>query len=279
MNKDFKEIGALIIPPNVDRTQFINACFNRERFCVMTNRRGVLYNVPCLHQVINDLKFPEDSQQLGSQVLVEYIDEYKQYIIVGTLSKLNESLYLNEETLNYSKIYDGLIEESIGNSIGMVGNSLAALLNIFAKTVNDGKQAKLILESVGNEDSLISLNSSWILINSDKGIKLRYKTEKEITILEDKIEILFSKEQKFTIKDKELIYTDGTNTFKIDDSGYNLGNINFEKYLTKILDFLNNNIILLTSYGPTSAGCASTPSSSQLNQLKQELSQINKNSK
>lgn len=275
LEKDFKEIGCIVIPKNSNREEFINYCFNKERFWVMTNTRGMLANVPCIHQVISDIKFPIDDTSLGTQVMVEYISSYQQFIITGTLSKIGCSSYNNEESLLIRKTYEGIDKEAFGNSIGIIGNSFLSKLNLFCKNVCK-KAAQLYIDCFGDENSKLELRSSgWVFVKSESGIKLRYKSEKEITILEDKLEILFQKDQKLTFSDKKLEYTDGTNSFVIDDSGYNFGNINFKDYITEILDFLGNDIILLTSMGPTSKGCASSPSGAQLNQLKQKLENIN----
>ena len=64
----------------------------------------------------------------------------------------------------------------------------------------------------------------------------------------------------------------------IDAEGYKLGNINFKEYITKILDFLGNKIILNTSMGPSAPGCSSTTSGIELQQIKTELENINKKS-
>lgn len=276
MEQDFKEIGCIIIPKDTDNIEdFKSYCFNKERFWIMTNRRGMLSNVPCLHQVLGDIEFPLDENSFGSQVLVEYISEYKQYIITGTLSKVGISTYQSQEVLSFAKTYKGNNEESFGNTVGIIGNTLLSKLSVFCKNVKK-KTAKFFIECFGDKDSELNLNSSgWVLVNTESGIKLRYKTEKEVLITKDKIEIFYSKEQKFTLTDKELLYKDGTNTFKIDKSGYNFGNINFKDYITEILDFLGNDLMLLTPMGPTSPGTMASTAAPKLVQLKTKLSKIN----
>lgn len=269
------EIGSIIIPKNVkDKESLKNLCFNEERFFVMTNTRGMLDNVACLHQVVADIEFPKDEYTLGSQVVLEEVGSASQFIIIGTLSKIGESTYNNEETLLCRKTYKGE-GESIGNTIGMIGNALLSKLALFCKNVSQ-RASSLLIECFGSIESKLELRSSgWIFCKAEKGVKLRYKNEKEVNILEDQIQIFYSKNQKLTIKDKELLYEDGKNKFKIDDSGYNLGKINFEKYITKILDFLGNDIMLLTPCGPSSPGTMTSSAAPKLTQLKQELAQIN----
>lgn len=269
------EIGSIIIPKGVkDKESIKTLCFNQERFFVMTNTRGMLDNVACLHKVVADIEFPKDEDSLGSQVVLEEIKGANQFVIIGTLSKIGESSYNNEENLLCRKTYkkEG---DSIGNTVGMIGNTLLSRLALFCKNVNK-KVANLLIECFGNEESKLELRSSgWILCKGEKGIKLRYKNEKEINITEEQIQIFFSKDQKLTLKDKEFLYEDGKNKFKIDDSGYSFGNLEIPTFLNDILDFLGNDAMLLTSMGPTSMGMMSTTAAPKLQQLKQKIQNIN----
>ena len=240
----------------------------------MTNTRGMLDKVACLHQVVADIKFPKDDNSLGSQVVLEEVKGADQFIIIGTLSKIGESTYNSEENLLCRKTYQ---EEgdSIGNPVGMIGNTLWSRLAGFCKNVNQ-KVANLLIECFGNNESKLELRSSgWIFCKAEKGVKLRYKNEKEINIIEDQIQIFFTKDQKLTIKDKEFVYEDGTNKFTINKDGYTFGNLEIPTFLNEILDFLGNDAMLLTSMGPTSMGMTSTSAAPKLQKLKQKIQNIN----
>lgn len=270
------EIGSIILPKGVkDKESIKTLCFNQERFFVMTNTRGMLDGVACLHQVVSDIEFPEDENSLGSQVVLEEIKEVSQFIIIGTLSKIGESIYNNEENLLCRKVYKNK-GDAIGNTVGMIGNTLLSKLAIFCKNVNK-KAANLLVECFGDDKSKLELVSSgWILCKGEKGIKLRYKNKKEINITEEQIQIFFSKDQKLTLKNKEFFYEDGKNSFKIDKNGYTFGNLEIPTFLNEILDFLGNDLVLLSSMGPTSPGCMASPSAPKLQQLKQKIQNINR---
>ena len=270
------EIGSIIIPKGIkDKESIKNLCFNEEKFFVMTNTRGMIDNVACLHQVVADIEFPKDDNTLGSQVVIEEVKGANQFIIIGTLSKIGESTYKSEENLLYRKTYKGE-GDAIGNTVGMSGNTLLSKLAVFCKNVNQ-KAANLLIECFGNNESKLELRSSgWIFCKGEKGIKLRYKNEKEINILGDQIQIFFSKNQNLTLKDKEFVYKDGKNILKIDNSGYTFGNLEIPTFLTEILDFLGNDAMLLSPMGPTSMGMMSTSAAPKLTKLKQKLQNINK---
>lgn len=276
MKDDFVEMGCLVVPKDVNREEFISLCFSKERFWVMTNKHGLLSNVPCIHQVLGDLQFPNDENDFGSQVLIQCMSDYKQYVIIGTVSKINHSTNrYDEENLILDKTYEGKDKSAFGNSIGLSGNTLLSKLTLFCKSVSK-KTSELIIHCFGDNKSKLQIKSSgWLFLESESGTKL-VKDNKEVSLLDDKIVISLNKDQNLILKDKSFVYTDGNNTFKIDNSGYNLGNINFKDYITEILDFLGNDLVLLTSMGPTSSGCMTSTSAPKLTKLKQKLAQINK---
>lgn len=263
------EIGYIIVPENTNREEYVKSCFVKQSFYVLTNDGGVIPDVLCLEQILNKIKIPNTSKELGTQVLIEKIEKYNQNIIIGTLSKQGISNYQSEFDLNQSK-------DNEGNSLGIVGNTFLSNLKIFVKNVFN-KISKLIISVEGNEDSELNLNSSgWIFCNSKKGIKL-IKNKKQIIINEEGIFINNQEGQGILIDDDNFYYVDKfKNKFIIDKEGYKIGNINFKEYIQKILDFLGNNLILNTPCGPSGPGCMSTASSFQLQQLKTELNNINK---
>lgn len=266
-----REIGTgyIVIPEGVNRDEFVESCYSKESFYIMTNEGGLIPSVLCMHQVLNDIKFAEDSTGLGSQVIFVNFEVYNMPVIIGTVSKQGLSEYRNESGISYSKSFRGI-------DIGFVGNLLLSKLTIFCKN-SLNKLGKLIIEVSGNKDSELNLNSSgWVYIKCETGFKL-IKKEKQIIVDDDKILISNSTKQNLTFDDDKLFYKDSFgNKFTIDKEGYKLGNINFKTYITKILDFLGNSIILNTPMGPTSPGCTSTPSGTQLQQIKTELENINK---
>lgn len=116
--------GYIVIPEGVNKEEFIESCFTKENFCVMTNEGGFIPNVLCMKQILNDLKFPEDYTGLGTQVIFVNFDEYNIPVIIGTVSKQGLSEYRNEGDLNFSKNLKG-------NEIGFVGNLFLSKLSIF----------------------------------------------------------------------------------------------------------------------------------------------------
>lgn len=263
-------LGYLIIPTGINREDYIKSCFDKELFAVMTNNKGCITDVLCLKQILNDLEFPIDDIHLGSEVILNYLDKYHRYIIIGTISKQGESNFNNEQDLKFSKTLDN-------SSVGVVGNTFLSRLYIFCKNVAS-KIANLIIEVKGSKDSKLSLNSSgWVCIKTETGFKILNGIDKGIYIDKDKISINNSIDQNLILSDNSLIYQDGNkNKLTIDSKGYSLGNINFQNYITEILDFINNQIVLNTPMGPSAPGVSSTTSGASLIKIKEELENINK---
>lgn len=266
-------IGFLAIPEGEDRNIFINQCFNKEKFSIINENGELILNVLCLKHVINDLQFPkkleEGTPSLGSQVIYITYPNQNIPIIIGVINKQGISEYFTEDNLSYTKIFDDCIA-------GLVGNLSLRKLFLSIKSATK-KFCKLIIGVSGDDKSELSLESTgYVLIKGDTGIKIK-GNNKEIILDKDKILITNTSKQNIKIDDNGFDYKDGLgNKFKLNKDGYILGNINFEKYITEILDFLGNDIILNTSTGPTGPGCMATSSGQKLQQLQQKIKNINK---
>lgn len=307
MQENFVETGYIILPHLADgqkREEYVASCYVKQTFAVQTNKGAYIPYAYCLEQVVQYLKFPETEDELGSQVILNYLKAEKVWVIIGILAKFGLSDFRTESILSFTKTSSKEGE----TSLGMLGDLVWAQLKLFVQNIK-GKAAKLFISAAGNEESIINLNSTgWILIKGKEGIKLINK-EKEIRLDEEAITISFNTKQNlqfkenilvykdtkntltlekdkgldyklgddinFKIDEKQCLFTNGTQKFIIKSDGYNLGNINFEKFITKILDFLNQNAQLLTPTGPSSVGFQTGPAAApKLQQLIQEIGQI-----
>lgn len=266
-------IGFLVIPEGVDRNSFIEQCYNKEKFVIMNENGELIMNVLCSKHVLNYLKFPKDPKeeiQLGSQVIYVTYPKQNVPIIIGILAKEGISDYYSESGFDNSKMLNDC-------SVGISGNLILRKLTLFCKSAID-KFCKLIISVSGNEESELSLESTgYVLTRGKTGIKIK-GNNKEIILDKDKILITNTSEQNIKIDDEGFDYKDKLgNKFKLNKDGYILGNINFEKYITEILEFLGNVFILNTSNGPTGPGCSATSSGQKLQQLIKKIKDINKN--
>lgn len=307
MEENFVETGYIILPHLADgqkREEYVASCYTKQTFAVQTNKGAYIPYAYCLEQVVQSLEFPDTEDELGSQVILNYLKTEKVWVIIGVLAKFGLSDFRTESILSYTKIS----RKEGETSLGMLGDLIWSQLKLFVQNVAD-KAAKLYITAAGNKESVINITSSgWTLIKGNEGIKLINK-EKEIRLDKEAITISFNTKQNLQFKENILVYKDTKNTltldkekgldyklgddinFKIDESqclftngtqkfviksdGYNLGNINFEKFITKILNFLNQNAQLLTPTGPSSVGFQTGPvAAPKLQQLIQEIGQI-----
>ena len=260
--------GHIFIPNGIDRDTYIASCFTKEKFDILTNEGVTIVGVQCLENILDELFFPETPEELGSQVIIVYLEEYKIYTIIGVVSKRGLSTFRGEFDYKKTKTKDG-------TSLGIFGNIKNSKLVVFLRD-KINKFCEFILEVKGNQDSKLKINSSgWVILNANTGIKIKSK-DREIIISEDSISINNGFNKNFKIDRDKFIYKDNKNTFKIDSSGYNLGNINFEEYFTQILEFLERDLTLNTPMGPTAPGVQPTTAAPKLKQLKQKLKDINK---
>jgi len=89
--------GYIIIPTNVDRTKYISQSYRKEKVSIMLDDGGSpIFDCLISKNVLQEIKFPESSDELGSCVV--FIKEvfYDKPIIVGVLSKGDETQLLEE---------------------------------------------------------------------------------------------------------------------------------------------------------------------------------------
>lgn len=89
----------IIIPSDVDRDDFINTCYRKERVSIMLDGGGgTINNCPIDRATLQQILFPADFKSLGSCVVYVSNKFSNQPIIIATISKLNESQILHENS-------------------------------------------------------------------------------------------------------------------------------------------------------------------------------------
>ena len=262
-------VGHLICPSDVNRENFIAESFTKQKFVILTNNSEMIVDVPCTIQILNDLRYGEVGK-LGTCVVYVVLPYQDTPIIIGTLPEMNTSSFRGESDYILSKSY-GDCEVNFSGSLFF--NRLILSIKSISKKI-----CRFLIDISGSEDSKLTLNSSgYVIVKGDKEIQIK-GGNKEIFINNDEILITNTNKQYIKITDKEgLDYKDGlSNRFRINKEGYILGNINFEQYITEILNFLGNDFVLNTTMGPSAPGCMATSAGAKWQMLLQKIKNINK---
>jgi hypothetical protein len=89
--------GYIIVPTNIDRTKYISQSYRKEKVSIMLDDGGSpIFDCLISKNVLQEIKFPDSSDELGSCVVFVKEVFYDKPIIVGVLSKGDESQLLEE---------------------------------------------------------------------------------------------------------------------------------------------------------------------------------------
>lgn len=90
-NKVWCGLGYVIVPPDIDRQQYIDTCFASETVSIYPECGGTSFNrVPLSQETLQQIEFPDKDKKFGSQVVYLFHPIQKAPIIIAVLSKRNE---------------------------------------------------------------------------------------------------------------------------------------------------------------------------------------------
>lgn len=142
------QFGYIVVPMKVDRTLFIEQCYRWERVSILVERGGgVIHDCYITRQAMGEIEFPTESKKLGSCVSFITNPFSGLPIILGVLSKEDESQLLTEGSFKFSKTYQG-------SSVTIVGDAKNGVLNL---AVSGGSVSQLNI-SVSNSTNNASIN-------------------------------------------------------------------------------------------------------------------------
>lgn len=128
-------IGYITIPIDIDRDLYIKTCYRKERVAIqLDGGGGVINNCYISRQVIQDIVFPERAQGLGSCVAFIAIKHHNLPIIVGVISKSDETQLLEENS--FKKIVS---TKSANVSVEGKGKSGEVFINVESDFEGEGK--------------------------------------------------------------------------------------------------------------------------------------------
>lgn len=180
--------GYVIIPTKKDRDQYVASCYRREKISIIQeNGGGVLKDCSITRDALKDIEFPIDSDTLG-QLVVYVCNPFDNHpIIIGVVSKENESMLLDEGSFK--------LEKTLGqNKVGISGNAKTGALFIDVQDDNDDGKGTLIINVAGSgEGSSIKISCKGrTTIYSDDTVNLETTGEVNIKSINESDETKFS---------------------------------------------------------------------------------------
>lgn len=101
-------IGYVIVPPDVDREEYIETCFRTETISMYPEVGGTSYNnVPLALSALQDIEFPGEGDVFGSQVVYLLHPSQRTPIILAVVDKSDEMKDAGWKQFLLSKEYHG----------------------------------------------------------------------------------------------------------------------------------------------------------------------------
>lgn len=207
-------LAYIVIPFGVDRNDFVQSCYRKERVHIAVERGSIVKNCYIDSSVLQRIKFPDDSTKLGSQVVFVMEKFRKVPFVISTVTRNMERVISDEETINIQRSLNG------GN-LSIVGKGDGTLLI----NLESSDYSKLIIHATGensvidvNSDGLITLNAKDdVTINSSKTIVKNFLNdqglvEKSLTLDDTGLKYQDDKGNKFFIDydSNKIIHNEGS---------------------------------------------------------------------
>ena len=240
-------LAYIVIPFGVDRNDFVQSCYRKERVHIAVERGSIVKNCYIDSSVLQRIKFPDDSTKLGSQVVFVMEKFRKVPFVIATVTRNMERVISDEETINIQRSFNG------GN-LSIVGKGDGTLLI----NLESSDYSKLIIHATGensvidiNSDGLITLNAKDdVTINSSKTIVKNFLNdqglvEKFLTLDDTGLKYQDDKGNKFSVDydSNKIIHNEGSQPIPLGIELKTQSNRLNEKF-NKFLDtFLNTPVV------------------------------------
>ena len=144
--------GYIMIPTQIDRDSYIETCYRTNKVCVLVEGGLFKTDVYITNEAIQNIQFPEEPGEKGTQVVIASGAFRNQPIIIGTLQGNNEIFAWSEEIQRFRKTSEDtdmlFCMDPINRewNLNLVGKSKPINLNI---TMGGNVEHKIRLQSSG----------------------------------------------------------------------------------------------------------------------------------
>ena len=174
--------GYIVIPHAVDRENYIADAMRREKVIIMPDEgSGYISECNITKSALNEIEFPPNDNELGSPICYITHPFHNVPVVLGVLNKLDNSSLMDEKSFLFQRQNQSMQDVTI------MGAALEAYLLL--TTTNEQGDARIVIKSVGNEDSRVQIESNGhiellgdetITLTSGNLINIRINSEGDI---------------------------------------------------------------------------------------------------
>jgi len=207
-------LGYIVVPFGVDRDQFVQTCYRKERVHIAVERGSIFKNCYIDSSTLQRVKFPETCRQLGSQI-VFVMEKFKKIpFVVACVTRNSERIISDEESINIQRSFNKGLLSIVGKGDGSLMINLESV--DYSKMIINLTGDNSVLDI--NSDGIITLNSKDdVTINSSKTIVKNYlnsdgQIEKSLTLDDTGLTYKDDKGNKFIIDytNNKIIHNEGS---------------------------------------------------------------------
>lgn len=198
--------GYIVIPHNDDREKYIKTCLRKERVAIQLEAGGsVINNCYISKESLNRVVFPQTSNNLGSAVAYIVPQFYDIPIIIGIISKEDETQLLDENSFKHEVHTNDSIVSIIGkgkegNLFIEVNSEYSSGGNIYVTLRNKENKANLSIKCFGDINiysegdivlktlKQVSIQSFHINENGEESLNAKLSLSEDSFLIEDKNE-------------------------------------------------------------------------------------------
>lgn len=162
--------GYVIIPEGVDRDQFVETCFRKNRISIVDDSNGnVIHDCYITNEALQNIKFPRVVGEKGIPVVWTSQPMQTEPMIIGTFTPINNITIRDDEEIDVTRAWDqGLLS--------IKGSAKDGSLFITLRGDTAPAYIKVVVD--GSEDAILEAESSGsIKATANKNIDVKAFTE------------------------------------------------------------------------------------------------------
>jgi hypothetical protein len=169
--------GYVIIPNGIDRTRYVESCFNKERVSIVQeNGSGIIKDCYIDRDKIKSLEFPTEKNILGNLVCYVTDSFHSKPIIIAVVSKESETQLLKEGKFQLKK-------EQGSNAVEISGSVADGVLNISVNNVNE--YGVININVAGKTGGKVNISSTGeVTLTADEKVSVKARKEANIKVLD-----------------------------------------------------------------------------------------------
>jgi hypothetical protein len=181
-------IATVILPVDISREEYIDYCFSNGVLMVFDNElKGVVRNVSIDQELIQQIKFPLNQKDTGSQIIYCSTPLNNNKFVLRVLKTRDSFQYLKQNSFKTEKTYDGV-------TVTLFGKAEEGEFDIVINS-NKDKVVKMNITVDGNKDSELNLSCNGsININNFDILKMKDKSGSFISVSKEGVEVNIDKE-------------------------------------------------------------------------------------